>query len=393
MRVIVTGMIATYPVGGVAWDYGQYALGLERLGCEVYYLEHTAIAAYAQDPATGGYVEDYARSIEFLAGALAQLSPTLGARWHVRAANGQTFGMEAAAFHEIIASADLLVNVSGGCLLLDEYRTCPRRLLIDTDPGWNHLVIFPRWSGAPEAVNAWGDRNVLGLRGHTHFATYARGVGSSGSLLSDFGVRWHRTLPPVVTDCWKPEPPGERWTTVMNWKSFNHGIQHGGRIYGSKEMEFPAVESLPSLSRACFEVAVNGRAPTDRWRELGWSVEDSLRVSETVDTYRSYIQGSRGEFSVAKNVYVAAHTGWFSCRTVCYLAAGRPAVVQDTGWSDYLPTGEGLFAFRDAAGAVAAIDAIERDYPRHQQAARFLAETRFDSSVVLTDLLDQVAVG
>ena len=384
-------MIGTFPVGGVAWDYGQYALGFERLGCEVYYLEYTTIPVYASDPATGKFVEDYAASAEFLQRTLSAFSPTLGKRWHLRGADGRTFGMEARTFHEIVASADVLVNVSGSCVLLDEYRTCPRRLIIDTDPGLNHFHRFPRWSGPRDGVDAKGDRNVLGLRGHTHFATYARGVGSAGSLLSDFGVRWHKTLPPVISDCWNAEPPGERWTTVMNWKNFREGIEHEGRIYGSKEMEFPAVERLPSISPACFEVAVNLESADDaaeRWRRLGWSVRDSLSVSETADSYRSYIQSSRGEFSVAKNVYVAAHTGWFSCRTVCYLAAGRPAVVQDTGWSDYLPTGEGLFAFRNAAEAAAAIDAIERDYPRHQEAARELARSRFESNIVLADLLD-----
>jgi hypothetical protein len=178
----------------------------------------------------------------------------------------------------------------------------------------------------------------------------------------------------------------------MTWKNFAETIAHEGVVYGTKEMEFDKIEELPRLSPARFEVACGGDPPRDRWRSVGWSVVVSQAVSVTPEMYRSYIQRSRGELSVAKNVYVATGSGWFSCRTACYLAAGRPAVVQDTGFSRVIPTGRGLFAFTDAAEALSGIDAIESDYEAHQAAARELAQSHFDSNRVLGDLLSRIGL-
>ncbi len=139
MRAIVTGAIATYPVGGVAWDYGQYALGLERLGLEVYYLEDTGVPSYTYDPAVGGYVEDCSHGVQMVQQSLDLLSPTLGRRWHVRAVDGRTFGLSSADMEEVVAGADLFLNVSGSCLLRDEYRRCRRKVFLDTSPGCNHF--------------------------------------------------------------------------------------------------------------------------------------------------------------------------------------------------------------------------------------------------------------
>jgi hypothetical protein len=155
------------------------------------------------------------------------------------------------------------------------------------------------------------------------------------------------------------------------------------------------MEALPGRTTAPLEVAVrsaDGSAPTRHWRELGWSVVDGRERSATAASYRSYVQGSRGEFSVAKNIYVATRSGWFSCRSVCYLAAGRPVVVQDTGFSEEMPTGEGLLTFTDLDGAVRGITAVERDYNRHAQAARELARAEFRSEAVLGDLLDGIGL-
>jgi hypothetical protein len=183
------------------------------------------------------------------------------------------------------------------------------------------------------------------------------------------------------------------WTTVMTWKNFQETIQHDGTTYGTKEMEFGRVEALPARTRAKLEVAVGGEPPRERWRSLGWSVVDSQAVSVTLDDYRSYIQRSRGELSVAKNVYVATHCGWFSCRSVCYLAAGRPVVVQDTGFSELIPTGRGLFAFSDLEGVLRGLEAVERDYASHQEAAREVALAHFDSGRVLGELLSRIGLG
>lgn len=385
MRIVVSGMIATYPVGGVLWDYGQYALGFEQMGHEVYYLEDTGLETY--NPDKGMYGEDCSFGVGFLNNGLSELSPSLGKRWHFRAMNGKSYGLSQEEIEDIIGDADLFLNVSGSCLLRDAYMRCKRKVMIDTDPGWNHFVNYPKWDRKP------GWQGARSYREHEHFFTYAEGIGRSECLLPDMGLDWKKTRPPVVMRCWEPEPPAEKWTTVLTWNNFREPIEHEGKVYGTKEMEFPKVEMLPTEVSASFELAVGGsEAPLKRWRNLGWSIVSSEAISRTLGEYRSYIQSSRGEFSVAKNVYVATRSGWFSCRSVCYLAAGRPVVIQDTGFSANIPSGEGIVVFRSLEEAKNGIEKVEHNYLHHQQAARELARKYFSSDVVLNDLLNQVGL-
>ena len=385
MRAIVTGMVATYPVGGVAWDYLQYALGLERLGWEVFYLEDTGGATY--NPRKGEYGDDCSYAVAFLERSLAAHAPYLARRWHFRNSTGRTFGMAPAALRDIVSTADMLLNVSGSCLLRDEYLGSPRKVLIDTDPGYNHFVNYPR----QDAGQLWP--GTQSFRGHDHFFTYAERIGAADCSLPDFGLPWQPTRPPVVLDCWQPQPPGHTWTTVMTWDNFRKPIEHDGQSFGTKEREFGRIEWLPARAAVPLEIAAGGsNPPRERWRSLGWSVLDSHDVSRTAEDYRSYVQQSRGEFSVAKNVYVATRCGWFSCRSACYLAAGRPVVVQDTGFSQIVSTGEGLLAFTDLDSAAAGIDAVEADYARHARAAREAAGRHFAHDVVLRDLLARLGL-
>ena len=385
MKAIVNGMIASYPVGGVLWDYGQYALGLERLGFDVFYLEDTGWQTY--DPRRGEYGENCAYAVDFLPRALGALSPTLAQRWRFRNLDGQAYGLDDEAFAEVLISADVFLNVSGGTLLRDEYMPCKRKVLIESDPGWNHFRNFPRWDAKP------GWQGSHGFRAHDFFFTYAERIGKSDCVLPTFGLTWQPTRPPVVVDCWQAEPPGENWTTVMTWKNFQETIEYDGNVYGTKEMEFGKIEALPTRVKARLEVAVGGdSAPREHWRSLGWSVAASQEISRTAEDYRRYIQQSRGEFSVAKNVYVATRCGWFSCRSVCYLAAGLPVVVQDTGFSEFIPTGEGLFAFSTLAEAVRGIESVEANYSQHQRSAREVAHRHFDSKVVLQELLTRIGL-
>jgi hypothetical protein len=385
MKAVVTGMIANYGVGGVAWDYGQYALALERLGFEVYYLEDTGTPVY--DPVRGEYGDDCTFAVRFLEQSLSRLSPALRRRWRFVNGDGRAFGLDEATFREVLEHAELFLNVSNSALVRDDYLRCRRRVLVDTDPGLNHFHNYPRWDASP------GWLGTHGWRSHHTYFTYAGRLGRPDCPLPDFGMKWIPTRPPVVVDAWiQAESPGPAWTTVMTWKNFPKLIQHGGRSYGAKEFEFPKIESLPRRFDAlAFEVAVGGNeAPRDRWRNLGWTVLDAPAVTSDTENYRDYVVRSRGELSVAKNIYVATRCGWFSCRTVCYLAAGRPAVVQDTGFSELHPCGEGLLAFDTTAQAAAALETVERDYARHAGAARELARTCFDSDLVLREMLEVI---
>jgi hypothetical protein len=386
-RAVVTGMIASFPVGGVAWDYGQYLLGLEELGFEVYYLEDTGGPTY--DPSRLLYLDDdCSYGVRFLQGSLSALSPTMADRWHFRAADGTTFGMSEEKTYHLLAGADLFLNVSGGTLMRDEYLACPCKVLIDTDPGWNQFVNYPGWDAQP------GWQGTHGYRAHDHYFTYAQRLGCPDCLIPDMGLEWHTTRPPVMLESWQPAGTGRLWTTVMSWNTFRRPVKYKGRAFGTKEKEFEKIEPLPTRHAGLsFELATWGSGVhAERWRQIGWRVEDSHAISVTPDDYRQYIQRSRGELSIAKNLYVATRSGWFSCRSTCYLASSRPVVVQDTGFSEFIPTGRGLFAFDNGVEADAAITEIEANYVLHQQAAREIAAEYFAAPKVIGKMLCRIGL-
>ncbi len=386
MKVVVTGMIANYGVGGVAWDYGQYALGLERLGYEVYYLEDTGEMPY--DPNRGDVSADYTHATAFLTQSLATMSPTLTQRWRIVGYDGRGYGLGADAFAAVLREAVLFLNVSGSALMRDEYVACRNRVLIDTDPAWNHFRNYPKWDASP------GWQGTHGWRAHEHFFTFAVRLGQPDCPLPDFGLTWHPTRPLVVRDCWQPPgPPGSHWTTIMSWNTYAKGLEHAGRTYGAKEREFPKIERVPALSGLPCAVSVASHAaPREQWQAAGWTIRDAHADSATVARYRDFIFASRGELSVAKNAYVDTHCGWFSCRTVCYLAAGRPAVVQDTGFADRYDCGEGLIAFSTTEEAVAGLTTIEQNHARHARAAAACVIRHFDAPVVLGEILEVVGL-
>lgn len=383
MRAVVCGYIGTFPVGGVVWDYGHYVLALEALGYEVFYLEDSGQPVSSP---TG----DVAEAVRFLDRSLRQLSPAMGDRWHLRDTEDRTYGMSRPALLDAVATADVFLNVSGAGLLRQEYLDTACAVYVDTDPGWNHFDRFP-------AVDAWAaDHPASGLgtyRDHAQHFTYATNLGRPGCDLPDMGLNWHPTRPPVSTRFWSSRPPGRTWTTVMNWDNYERALQRGPRTYGAKEREFVRIENLPSRLDVPLEVAVDPqRAPVERWRQQGWRHVSAATVSRDAGSYRDYLASSRGELSVAKNVYVDTCSGWFSCRSTCYLASGRPVVVQDTGFGRDVPVGEGLLAFSDLDSAQAALETVEADYPHHAEAARSLAEDYFEGAQVLAELLNAAGV-
>jgi hypothetical protein len=385
MQAIVCGLIGSFPLGGVAWDYGQYVLGLHRLGFDLTYLEDTGWMAY--DPVAGADVESFAAGAQFVDRALTSLDPALAGRFHIREMNGTTHGIPNQELDELIGTCDLFLNVSGAALLREEYLRAHNKVLIDTDPGWNHFHRFPQ----QEALRA--SRGQPGLGAHDHFFTYAERMGHPDCSLPSLGWDWQPTRPPVVLDQWGPQGLAERWTTVMMWEPYMQRIEHDGVTYGTKDVSFAQIEDLPTLTHAPLEIAVGGAAaPREEWAARGWSVLDSTPISTTPEAYREYVSSSRGEFSVAKHVYVVTRSGWFSCRTVCYLASGRPAIVQDTGFGDLIGPHEGLFPWSDVSDAQAALTAVETDYEGHAEGARALAAERFDFELVLGDLLERVGL-
>jgi len=198
---------------------------------------------------------------------------------------------------------------------------------------------------------------------------------------------------PIVPELWPARPealaPDAAWSTVMTWNVFKGKLEYGGVEYRGKAEEFAKIAELPRRLKQSFRLAIGGtEAPLDALAAQGWRVEDGPAATLTPQDYQDYVAASRGEVSVAKNVYVAMRTGWFSTRSACYLAASRPVIVQDTGFSHLLPTGRGLHAFSTGDEAAAAIEAVEANHGAEMKAAREVALAYFDARQVLTRLID-----
>jgi hypothetical protein len=363
VRIVVTGLVASFPLGGVAWDYLAYVDGFRRLGCDVFYLEDTGQWLY--DPARETFTDDANGNIRWLVDALRMVDMP-AERFAVRVPDGTFHGAGREAVTSFCRSADLFLNISGSCWLRDEYRGAKCTAYLDSDPGYTQEI-----------------------RHYDRFFTFAENIGQPDCAVPDGGLSWIPTRQPVVLERWpfSFDADASRFTTVMSWKTdvrlpMIDGVRHGG-----KNVEFSRFVELPRRTRIPMEVAISGAAPFDHLRALGWHLVSARDKSATMDAYRAYLAQSRGEWSVSKNVYVVLRSGWFSCRSAVYLALGKPVVVQDTGWSKYYPTGAGLFAFDTPDEAVAALEAANGDYRRQCEAARAVAESAFAADKVLERLL------
>ena len=384
MHVVVTGLVATYPVGGVAWDYLQYVQGFRALGCEVIYLEDTGQWLY--DPVAQTFTDDPAAGARYLAGALASLEPALARSWALRAPDGTYQGLDAQAVARACARADLFLNLSGSCWLREPYRAARVKAYVDTDPGYSQAKIAAVEAGAADEAMRF---SVDLIRRHDVFFTLGEEIGHPRCPIPTAGLSWHPTRQPIVLANWPVHSaPEGAFTTVMSWKIEPTPPSLAGRVYGGKDVEFERFMDLPSRTPETLEVALSGgTAPRERIAAAGWRLRDASAVSATLAAYRDYLLGSRGEFSIAKNAYVGLRSGWFSTRTAAYLACGKPAVVEDTGFPAHVPTGPGLHAFATAEEAVAGLAAIRTDYARACRHAREVAEGYFRGEDVCRRIL------
>ncbi|MFN8543418.1 MAG: glycosyltransferase family 1 protein [Candidatus Binatia bacterium] len=384
MRVIVTGLVATYPVAGVAYDYLQYVQGFHALGCDVVYLEDTGQWFY--DPVRETFTPEPDTGARFLAYALRELLPARADAWAVRAPDGRWAGTDGAEVERLCASADLFLNLSGACWLRDPYRRARRTAYVDTDPCYSQAKLAGAAAGTVTEEIAG---QVALIRAHDVFFTLGEHVGAPDCAIPTCGIAWHPTRQPIVLANWPVSPPcaDGPFTTVMSWKIEPAAPVVGGSTYGGKDVEFERFLDLPSRTPVPLEVALSGRAPRERLTAAGWRVVEARRVSSTLGAYRGYIERSRGEVSVAKNAYVATRSGWFSTRSAAYLASARPVVVQDTGFSSHLPSGPGLRPFTTMPAAVAALEAVAADVTAAAEHARTVAEECFEAGAVLRRLL------
>lgn len=390
LRIAVTGLAATYPFGGVFWDYIQYVLGFQRLGHEVLYIEDTGKWCYA--PHAGTFIEDGSQNAVALARELQALEPALADRWFYRDATGKTYGRTWPEVVQFCRSADLFLHISASCWMRDEYFAAAKVAFIDSDPMYTQASV-PGY--LDNTIDDEARARVDMLRAHDVFFTFGENIGAPDCKIPTELFDWKPTRQPMVLDCFDagavPVPQRRRrLTTVASWEPSESGPVVNGVMYRGKSVEFERFVDLPAQVALPIELALSGRVPADRLRAHGWHLRDALSVSGDPWAYRQYLAASLGEWSVAKNAYAASRSGWFSCRTACYLALGVPAVVQDTGFGVAIPTGEGLFAFQTAAEAVAAIAQIAAAPEQHARHAREIARAYFDAPDVLNRLLADV---
>jgi hypothetical protein len=379
LRIIVLGYFVRWPVGGMAWHYLQFVLGLARLGHDVYFVEDSDEYPSCWDPSRKVMDTDPAHGVQFTQYTFDKVG--IADRWaYYDWHRSSWLGPCAQRIGDICATADLVLNVSGVNPLRPWLMDVPVRVLVDTDPGFTqikHLTETPARELAEK---------------HNRFLTFGENIGREDCAIPDDGFAWQPARQPVVLDAWPvtPGPPDGEIRTLMQWDSYPQR-EYNGKSYGMKSDSFTPFMRLPSQVGVPLALAAT-RLPEDTQsllRRENWRLLNPAGPSRDAWTYQSYIQESKAEFTVAKQGYVITGCGWFSERSACFLASGRPVVAQDTRYSRWLPTGSGVLPFTTIEDAVAAIEEVGGRYDFHCRCARQIADEYFDHRKVLPSLIDR----
>jgi hypothetical protein len=377
-KVIVFGIAFWYPLAGVTFQFLHYLLGLRRLGYDPYYIEDSGRWVYS--PALNDLTPEAEPNI-------AAVGPVLDAygfkdKWAFRGQypGGRCFGLGEEKVRRLYREAEAFLNVTGSQELRDEHLDCPLKIYVETDPVASQISVVQRH---PETLDA--------LEAHDILFSFGENFGAADCRVPVERFEWHPTRQPVVLDLWadRPPVPSRGFTTIGTWKNKGKDVVFNGEVFHwSKDLEFEKFFDLPKRTHAELELACNVDEETlQRLKTNGWRQVDSVAVSRDIDAYRSYIQGSRGEFTVAKDQNIRLRSGWFSDRSACYLAAGRPVINQDTGFGNILPTGRGLFDFSTMEDILNAIDTIQSDYDGNCRAASEIANDYFAAEKVIGSLM------
>lgn len=377
-RVVVLGLMGQYPMGGMAWQVLHHLIGFQRLGCSCHYVENSAAPPYS--PRQGRIGTTAEENLVFLRETFRGFD--LADAWsYYDCLTGSWSGMGESRTREVLERADLILNLCGATLPDHAQRPKGCLVYVETDPGLEQVKL------------ASGDARALAfLQAHDLHFTYGWRIGEPECRIPGCGVDWRKTHPPVVVDLW--DPPGRRtstWRTVGTYRNRGKDVVLDGRtFYWSKHPSFEQVVDLPSRTREALELAVwiEDEAVRDRFRRHGWQLRDPYPVSRDAQTYRRYVREAKGEFSVEKDQLVGLRPGWFSDRSVCFLAAGRPCVLQDTGFDARIPAGPGLLAWSTVSEAAEALERVAADYDLHARGARELALELFDARVLLPPMLE-----
>ncbi len=384
-KLVLLGMMSKMPVAGVVWQTVHYLIGFQRLGFDVYYVEaHGCTPRCFMETGTD---DGSANAAAFIDGVMRRFD--LGSRWAYdpRWNDARHFGMSRTKVKDLFNEAALVINLHGGTEPLPEHSATGRLVYLETDPVELQIELH---DNKPHALAF--------LEPHCAFFSFGENFGSADCKLPMSNLFYFKpTRQPVIMDAWETAGRGsaELFTSIGNWRQVHRKVHFLGETYHwNKEYEFLKFIDLPSRTEQKFELSLSSCESPDKemLQNKGWQVGHGLNISNDIDAYRSYIGGSRGEFTVAKDQNVRLRTGWFSDRSATYLAAGRPVITQETGFCNVLPTGSGLYGFQTMEEILTAIKEINSDYEKHRRAAQQIAREFFSHEVVLGNLVRELGL-
>ena len=382
LRIIVLGYVIRGPLGGMVWSNLQYLQGLAALGHDVYFLEDSDDYPSCYDPVRGVTDTDPAYGLGFAARVFERIG--FGERWAFHDAHTSRWhGPRAEDMVTLCTKADLMLNLACVNPLRPWLSNIPVRAYVDEDPAFNQI----RHLTDPAAQARAAAHNV--------FFTFGENIPTGDARVPDDGFPWIATRQPVLLDSVSVSSgqPAEKFTTIMQWESYR-ATEYQGVRYGMKSESFMPFLDLPAHGSATFELALGGgSAPRELLRSKGWQLCDPLEVTLDPWTYEAFIQQSKAEFGLAKHGYVISRSGWFSERSVCYLATGHPVLAHETGFSRWLQADAGLVPFGTMEEAAAGVDQIQTHYDLHSRRARDIAAEYFDSRKVLPQLIEHAMNG
>ncbi|MBT6006118.1 MAG: hypothetical protein HOG79_10395 [Prolixibacteraceae bacterium] len=370
LKIAVLGYIVRGPLGGLVWHHFQYVYGLVQMGHEVLFIEDSEKYASCYNPETFELTKDPSYGLAFIKNIFSKYG--LKANWtYYDFHTNKWFGKTKNEVDRFLKETDVLLNISGVNPLRERMRKIPKKVFIDTDPVFTQI----RHLTEPDALNLAQQHNV--------FFTFGENFGKSNCSIPDDGMEWKHTRQPVVLDFWENENIKNNgiWTTVMQWDSYKVR-EWENQQYGMKSKSFNLFADLPKLVPEKFELAIGSEsAPKEKLKELGWGIANPLEVTKTPESYQNYIWRSKGECGIAKHGYVVTNSGWFSERSAAYLACSKPVIVQETGFSDCIETGAGLFSFKNISELKEIFQMVHRDYDFHSKKAWEICSSYFNQTI------------
>ena len=388
-KIVVLGFMGNCPIAGVIWQAIHYIVGLQRLGHDVYYIEDTSRVPY--DPVAYTLTED----TTYVGKVLGQVADEFGfaGKWafspRYRAREEMLGPLSRVQVNELYRDADALLNICGSHELNEDLLLSNRLVYVESDPGVEQIKVDN------------GEKSTIDfLSRHCALFTFGENIGRPEFPVPLHGFTWLPTRQPVVLDLWQTSAPpasGAAFTSIANLATGGKkDIEWRGETYiWSKLPEFERFRLAPEKAGEDFELATNFKESdlAARFHGARWRSVSPDPMSVAYHDYEAYVKQSKGEFTVAKDQYVRLNTGWFSDRSACYLAAGRPVITQQTGFTRLYGGHEGLFSFESIDDVVTAVKAINADYDRHSRVATSIAHEWFDSNKVVGSMLDRIGLG